>query len=190
MRKLLNTLFVTNEKAFLSLKGETVYIEAERDKIGQFSLHTLENILCFSYNGATPAFMGECAKRGINIAFYNPHGKFLCRVVGESHGNVFLRKHQYRISDDREKSCLIARNIIMGKVFNCRWSIDRTLRDHALRVDEEKCRKAIKYLTDSIEKIKKESDLDSLRGIEGESAAIYFGIFDELILNQKESCLF
>lgn len=190
MRKLLNTLFITSENAYLFLEGETVFVEINRQKAGQFPLHTLESIICFSYNGATPAFMGACAKRGINLSFYNPYGKFLCRVAGESRGNVLLRKKQYRISDDKDASCKIAGNMILGKVYNCRWSIDRTLRDHGLRVDVERCRNAAAYLTDSMEKIRKEENLDSLRGLEGECASLYFGIFDQLILNQKDDFYF
>lgn len=186
MRKLLNTLFVTTENAFLSLDGETVCVEIDKKKAGQFPLHTLESIICFTYNGATPAFMGACAKRGIHLSFFNPFGKFLCRVVGENQGNVLLRKQQYRISDDKKKSCLIARNFILGKVFNCRWSIDRTIRDHALRINVDECQKAARYLSESLKKIMQAEDIDSLRGLEGECASVYFGIFDELILNQKE----
>ena len=88
MRKLLNTLFITSEQAYLTLDGETVCVEIQKKKAGQFPLHTLEGIISFSYNGATPALMGACAKRGINLAFFNPFGKFLCRVAGESRGNV------------------------------------------------------------------------------------------------------
>lgn len=190
MRKLLNTLFVTTENAFLSLEGETVCVEIDKKKVGQFPLHTLESIVCFTYYGASMALMGACAKRGIYLVFYNPFGKFLCRVIGESRGNVLLRKQQYRISDDKTASCLIARNCILGKIYNCRWSIGRTLRDHALRVDEERYNNAISYLTNAMEKIKQEQDLDSLRGLEGECASVYFGIFDELILNQKETFYF
>lgn len=190
MRKLLNTLFIMSEDAFLSLEGETVCVEISRQKAGQFPLHTLESILCFSYNGATPALMGACAKRGITLAFFSPFGRFLCRTVGENKGNVLLRKHQYRISDCEDACCMIARNMILGKVFNCRWSIDRTLRDHALRVDEERCRSAVRYLTDAMEKIKREENLDSLRGLEGECASVYFGLFDDLILNQKDDFYF
>jgi len=190
MRKLLNTLFITSEQAYLTLDGETVCVEVQKKKVGQFPLHTLESIISFSYNGATPAFMGACAKRGINLAFFNPFGKFLCRITGEGRGNVLLRKQQYRVSDDEDFSCTIARNFILGKVFNCRWSIDRTLRDHELRVDAEKCRKAIKFLSNAMDKIRTEKDLNTLRGFEGEAATVYFGIFDELILNQKEDFYF
>ena len=190
MRKLLNTLFITNEQAYLTLDGETVCVEIQKQKAGQFPLHTLESIVSFSYNGATPAFMGVCAEKGINLAFFNPFGKFLCRVSGESRGNVLLRKQQYRISDSEDFSCITARNFILGKVFNCRWSIDRTLRDHGLRVDAERLRKAVQFLTEAMDKIKTEENLDTLRGLEGEAATVYFGIFDELILNQKEDFFF
>lgn len=190
MRKLLNTLFITSENAFLSLEGETVCVEIDRRRAGQFPMHTLESIQCFSYNGATPALMGACAQKGIELSFYTPYGRFLCRTVGESRGNVLLRKRQYQFSEDEKESCLIARNMILGKVFNCRWSIDRTLRDHALRIDQEKCQKAAGFLAASLGRIRVETDLDSLRGTEGECAQIYFGIFNELILNQRDSFSF
>lgn len=190
MRKLLNTLFITNEQAYLTLDGETVCVENNKQKIGQFPLHTLESIITFSFNGATPAFMGACAKRGINLAFFNPYGKFLCRITGEGRGNVLLRKQQYRISDDEYLSCCIAKNFIIGKIFNCRWSVDRTIRDHEMRIDAEKCKKTIIFLTNSLKRIKEEENLDVLRGFEGEAASVYFGIFDELILNQKDQFYF
>jgi CRISPR-associated protein Cas1 len=190
MRKLLNTLFITSEDAYLNLDGETVCVEIHKEKAGQFPLHTLESIVCFSYRGATPALMGACAERGINLSFFSPFGKFMCRVTGESRGNVLLRKQQYRISEDETLSCAIARNFILGKVFNCRWSVDRTLRDHRLRVDEERCRGAAQFLSNSMDRIRAEDNLDTLRGLEGEAASIYFGIFDEMILNQKEEFSF
>jgi CRISPR-associated protein Cas1 len=131
--------------------------------------------------------MGECAKRGIYMSFYSTFGHFLFRVAGEDRGNVLLRKEQYRISDDKIRSCKIARNFILGKIYNCRWSIDRTLRDHALRVEASKCKDVIQFLSMTLNKVKEEENLDTLRGYEGESASLYFGIYGDLILNQKET---
>ncbi len=190
MRKLLNTLYITSENARLSLEGETVVVHVNNQKLGQFPLHTLEGIVCFTYAAPTPALMGTCAERGLMLSLYSPYGKFLARIVGSDRGNVLLRKQQYRISDDEDHSCIVARNFILGKVFNCRWSIDRTLRDHSLRVNEEKCRGACTFLDEGMSRIRGETNLDSLRGVEGECASIYFGVFDELILNQKEDFSF
>ena len=190
MRKFLNTLFVLSEDSYLSLDGETVLVLAGEQKRGQFPLHTLEGILCFSYKGASPALMGKCAREGVNLAFLTPRGRFLARVSGENPGNVLLRKEQYRISDDESRSCRYARSFVFGKVYNGRWSIERTRRDHALRVDTEALRRASKTLSDSLPSILAETSLDSLRGLEGQAAAVYFGAFDTLLLNQRETFAF
>ena len=80
MRKLLNTLFVVSEDAYLALEGENVVISKDGEQAGRFPLHTLENILSFSYKGASPALMGKCARDGIGLAFYTPSGRFLARI--------------------------------------------------------------------------------------------------------------
>ncbi|MGF6376764.1 CRISPR-associated protein Cas1 [Clostridiales Family XIII bacterium PM5-7] len=190
MKKLLNTLYVLSEDVYLALDGENVVILRENDTVGRFPLHNLENIVSFSYKGASPSLMGACASREIGLNFHSPRGKFLARTTGFSHGNVLLRKEQYRISDALEKSLPYAKNMILGKVFNCRWSLERTLRDHGMRVDVERIKGVSNELNQGLNAIRDCDDLDSLRGIEGELASRYFSIFDELIINQKEDFQF
>lgn len=190
MRKLLNTLFVTSEDSYLALENENVLVLGEEEHRGQFPLILLEEIVSFSRRGASPALMGECAKRGIQLSFMTPNGRFLARVTGANNGNVLLRRQQYRIADDPAGSCKIARNFIVGKVYNDRWILERTLRDHALRVDEAALRTASRMLADALPAIAGADTLDHLRGLEGEASMRYFGAFDQLILNQRESFSF
>lgn len=186
MRKLLNTLYVMTEDCYLTLDGENIVIQNGEKTLGRFPLHTLENIICFTYKGASPALMGACAERKIGMSFFSPRGAFLCRVVGKEYGNVLLRKEQYRISDHDNKRIAYAKNMIVGKIFNSRWSIERTLRDHAYRVDEEKLKQISRALYDMLPKIDHTLELDELRGIEGKAAEQYFSVFNDLILNQKD----
>ena len=116
MRKLLNTLFVTSEDIYLSLDGENVVANRDKTIVARYPLHTLSGILSFSYSGASPALMGACAAKNIALSFCSPRGKFLARICGESNGNVLLRRTQYRIADNAEHSCMIARNMIFGKL--------------------------------------------------------------------------
>ena len=104
MKPLLNTLFVTSEDVYLSVEGENVLANRDKQVVARYPLHTLQNIVSFSYSGASPALMGACAERGIGLAFCTPRGKFLARACGESSGNVLLRRKQYRVADDPE-SC-------------------------------------------------------------------------------------
>ena len=149
----------------------------------------LEGILTFSYKGASPALMGACAERGIGLTFLTPRGRFLARVCGSERGNVLLRREQYRRADSLSASCLIARNFIFGKVYNQRWVLERTIRDHALRVNVQALKDVSAALDAKLPQIESAVDLDVLRGLEGDASADYFSVFDEMILTQKADFL-
>ena len=190
MKHLLNTLFVTSEDIYLSLDGENVVANREREAVARYPLHALQSIVTFSYAGASPALLGACTERGIGLAFCTPRGKFLARVSGASSGNVLLRRAQYRAADDPVQSCRIARTMIFGKLYNARWSIERTYRDHGLRVDAEKLSGASAKIKSLLPQVREETSPDSLRGLEGIGAAAYFDVFDDMILNRKDTFYF
>lgn len=190
MKQLLNTLFVTSEDVYLSLDGENVVANREGEAVARYPLHTLQSIVTFSYSGASPALMGACARREIGLAFCTPRGRFLARVSGPAQGNVLLRRMQYRTADDPAQSCRIARNMIFGKVYNARWSVERTKRDHAMRVDTGRLAEVSAQLQGLLPQIAAETSLESLRGLEGSGATAYFGVLDEMILQGKETFFF
>ena len=190
MKKLLNTLYITSGNRYLALEGENVVVLEEQKEIGRVPLHNLQAIVTFGYTGASPALMGECAQRKIDLSFMSGNGRFLARVTGEVKGNVTLRKQQYRISDRREESVRIARNFILGKVYNSRWILERTVRDYAMRLDADLIKKKSSFLAQSMQRIRYCENADELLGLEGEAASVYFSAFDELILQQKEEFYF
>lgn len=190
MKKLLNTLYVTTPDRYLSLDGENVVIRQDDTEIGRVPLHNLDRIMTFGYTGTSPALMGKCAKDGIELVFMSGNGRFLARVEGENNGNVLLRREQYRIADDEKRSLDIAKNMIAAKIYNSRWSVERTIRDHPMRIDVEKFRRKSEFLRESANKVMDITDMDSLRGIEGECASVYFSVFDDMILQQKDSFFF
>lgn len=190
MKHLLNTLFVTSDDIYLSLEGENVLANKGQQVVARYPLHTLQTIISFSYSGASPALMGACAKRGIGLAFCTPRGKFLARICGESSGNVLLRREQYRIADDPYRSCMIARNMIFGKINNSAANIRRTLRDHAPRVADCGLENAIQKMKELLPLILEVTDMGALRGLEGVGAVNYFDVFDHLLLCRKEVFFF
>ncbi len=190
MRHLLNTLYILSEDIYLSLDGENVVANRDKQAVARYPLHTLQNIITFSYAGASPALMGACAQRQIALAFCTPRGKFLARVCGEGNGNVLLRRTQYRAADDLSQCCQISRTMIFGKLFNARWSIERTRRDHSLRVDSEKLVSVSKQIYGLLSQVKEVTALEELRGLEGVGASAYFSAFDEMILGDKETFSF
>ncbi len=190
MKKLLNVLYVTAPESYLSLEGETVVIKKEDKVAMRLPLHNLENIVCFGWQGASPALMGACAKRSIGLAFLTPNGYFMGRVSGRVRGNVLLRKKQYRLSESETDSAPIAASFVIGKIYNSRKVLQRALRDHALLVDKALLTKTSAALKEAIQMIRETTDTEIIRGFEGAAAKQYFSVLDNLILQQKEDFSF
>src|SRR4030066_834203 len=187
MKKHLNTLFVTPQGTYLSKEGETVVVKVEGEIRLRLPVHTIGGIVCFGNVSCSPFLMGFCAENNVAISFLSEHGRFLAKVQGPVSGNVLLRREQYRKADDLKFSAEVAKFILTGKITNCRTVLQRALRDHASKIKEDEVRNAVMRLNHEMGLLNQEKDLDVLRGIEGDSAHTYFGVFDHLIVAQKES---
>jgi len=190
MKKLQNTLYLSNPNRYLSLDGENVVVSEEKTEIGRVPLHYLSAIVTFGYTGASPALMGACAERGILLSFMTAHGRFIARVTGKVNGNVTLRRQQYRMADRQDQSMKIARNMLLGKVFNAKWVLERGIRDYPLRLKVAALKQQSSLLSDCLAKIRTADCPEVLRGYEGDAAAAYFSVFDELVLQQKDAFFF
>ncbi|MCL5277557.1 MAG: CRISPR-associated endonuclease Cas1, partial [Deltaproteobacteria bacterium] len=190
MKKLLNTLFITTQGAYLSKEGETIAVKIKDDIALQVPVHTLGGIICFGQVSCSPYLMGFCAENQVAISFLTENGGFLAKVQGPVSGNVLLRREQYRRADDLKASSVVARAIVMGKVSNCRTVLQRAIRDHTEKIDIEAMSQASQKLVNSLRNLQTESSLDIVRGIEGESASAYFEVFDHLITSQKDDFAF
>jgi CRISPR-associated protein Cas1 len=190
MRQHLNTLFVTTQGAYLSREGETVLVRVEQETKLKVPIHTLGSIVCFGQVMCSPPLMGLCGERNVLISFHSEHGKFLGRVQGPISGNVLLRRNQYRCADDAVVSSAIARFVVTGKVANCRTVLLRAVRDHAYTAGASALSVAADVLARQLAGLQAAQPLDIVRGLEGEAARTYFGVFDHLIVSQKECFYF
>lgn len=190
MKRLLNTLYVTSPNRYLALEGENVVVLEEQQEIGRVPLHNLDSIITFGYTGASPALMGTCAQRNIDLTFMSGHGRFLARVTGEVKGNVILRKQQYRVSESKEERLKIAKNFVLGKLYNSRWVLERAVRDYPMRIDCERIKVQSRRIAEAMKTVTQCEDAAALLGVEGEAATLYFSVFNQLILQQQEDFVF
>jgi CRISPR-associated protein Cas1 len=187
MKKHLNTLFVTTQGAYLSKEGETIVVKVDGEIRLRVPVHTIAGIVCFGNVSCSPFLMGFCAENDVAISFLTEHGRFLAKIQGPVSGNVLLRREQYRKADDPKFSAEMTKFILAGKITNCRTVLQRAIRDHADKIDQEELLSAVMRLNHLIELSNKEQSLDVLRGFEGDAAHVYFNVFDHLILAQKDA---
>jgi len=185
MKHLGNVLYITTPEAYLTLDGENIVILKEEHTSTRLPLHNLENIVCFTWQGASPALMGACAERNIGLCFLTPNGRFQARVTGKVRGNVLLRKKQYDVSEKENASVPIAASFLLGKISNCRKVLDRAVRDHSMLLNVESLTGASNFMKETLRAIPGCKSIPDLMGFEGSAAKIYFGVFDHLILQQR-----
>lgn len=190
MKKHLNTLFVTTQGAYLAKEGETVVVKVNQEIRLHVPVHTIGGIVCFGNVSCSPFLMGFCGENGVGISFLTENGRFLARVQGPVSGNVLLRREQYRRADDQEYSAKMAKALVTGKIANCRTVLQRVLRDHAQKLDEDTLRLSISDLNRTLASLELNQSLDAVRGLEGDAAHTYFSVFDHLIVAQKDSFTF
>ena len=184
MRRHLNTLYATTENAWLRKEGENVVVKVEGTQVGRVPIHLLGGIVCFGALGVTPQLMGHCAENAVSLCFLSRNGRFLARIEGPVSGNVKLRRSQYRWSDDVGLSTKLARDAVVGKLLNQRTVVRRAARDHRKNMTlaaSDRLKVCERKLTNAARRASNEDAKNALRGIEGESARVYYSVFDDLM---------
>lgn len=185
MRRLLNTIYVTNEKAYLMLDGENLVCKVDGETALRVPFDNIENIVCFNYTGCSPALMGKCVSKGIPLNFISPQGKFLATVRGQTRGNVFLRVAQ--IDMFREHGLQLSQDTIAAKLSNTRQLIRRSLHDNADLRHDSKIQDVMLVLEKGIESVYTAETVESVMGIEGYCAEQYFSVFGKLLTGTNAS---
>lgn len=186
MKKMLNTLYVTTQGSWLFKDGETIAIKVDGEIRIRLPVHTIGSIVCFGNVTCSPFLLGHCAQNNVSVSFLTEYGRFLAKVLGPVAGNVLLRRKQYKTADDMTDAVFIAKNMLIGKISNSLSVLSRVMRDHPEKINIEEMQKAQRELRFYLKQVERQESLDSLRGIEGRAASIYFTVFNSLIVSQKE----
>lgn len=189
MKQLLNTLYVMTQGAYLSLDHETVRVEVGGQLQLQVPLHHLGAIVTFGNVMHSPFFLGKCAEDGRSVVILDRNGRFKCRMVGKTSGNVLLRQAQHDAVRDVDKVTAIAAAMTAGKVKNARNVLMRSAREAENQDEEAKLRKSADVQADALFHLKNPRDADHVRGLEGEAAAAYFDVFTLMMKTEERESL-
>lgn len=182
MKKLQNSLYINTQGAYLHKERETLVIDINKEKVAQLPIHGIGAIFCFGNVMVSPQVMGFCGENSVNLAFFTEYGRFLARAQGKQTGNVLLRRAQYRKADEDPVS--VARNIVAAKIQMQKQVLQRHQRNHGNSTEFSQQITAINHVLDTLKQC---SDLDKIRGYEGEAASRYFSVFHMLLTN-KDQC--
>ncbi len=181
MRQALNTLYVMTEGAYLRLERETLVIMIDKEKAKQIPLHHLGSIVCFGRVSMSAVLMARNANDGRTVVWLNEYGRFQARVEGGVNGNILLRQAQFRAADNEVITLDLAKAFIAGKLRNSRQVLQRSARDSKNEDDKKAITKAANTLAINLRNLEFAESLDSIRGLEGDAARVYFEQFNQMI---------
>lgn len=177
--QLLNTLFVQTQGAYLRLENETLRVDIEGERRLKVPLHHLGGIAVFGNVLLSPFLISQCALDGRDVAWYSRTGRFRGRLAGPTSGNVLLRRAQHEALSDPAATLELARAFVLGKVRMTRAVLQRAQRDG---LDDPAVDDAVEAQRDAVRQVQHADTVESVRGAEGQAAAVYFSVFDRLLL--------
>ncbi|MHB1492078.1 MAG: CRISPR-associated endonuclease Cas4g/Cas1g [Thermoplasmataceae archaeon] len=175
-------VYVMDQGATVTKRNEELEIKQSGKILGRAKLMETSQLSIFGNVQVTTQTIQELCRRGIPICYFSFGGWFNGMTQGVTHKNVGLRIAQYDKASDPNSALILARGFIQGKIKNC-----RTLLKRNLKVPAEKALEELKKFSDLSTRA---LDLQTLLGIEGSAARVYFMHFADMLKTEKKEDAF
>jgi CRISPR-associated protein Cas1 len=185
MIQLLNTLYVMTQGAYLRLDHDTVRVEVDGETRLRVPLLHLGGLMCMGDVRLSPFLIHRCAEDGRSVVLFSRGGQFRARVEGPTSGNVLLRRAQHEALSDPARAVAMARAVVAGKLQTSRQTLLRGAREARPAEDGAALRGAAEALALLLPSLRDQTDLDRVRGVEGEAARTYFDHFGRMIADRE-----
>ncbi len=186
MHQLLNTLYVQTPRSYLHLDHETLKVKVEGDVKLQIPLLHLGAIFCLGDVTVSTALLSRCAADGRSVVFLSASGRFQARVEGPTSGNVLLRRGQHEAVSDPARTLTLARTFVAAKIQNARQVLLRGAREAADPADAAALQEVSRHIAELLPRLDSAESTDAVRGLEGDVARRYFGVFGRLVREDRE----
>jgi CRISPR-associated protein Cas1 len=164
-------LYIQQFNAKLAKNGEVLEISKDDTVLATARISEVSQVVVMGNVYITAPCLQELMQRDIPISWHSYGGWFFGHSVGNGHKNVELRTAQYRASFSENVCLRIARGLVAAKVANSRTQLRRSWKS------DEKPERALADLKRIQKQIEKADSLETLLGLEGNAAAIYFAHF-------------
>lgn len=188
MRRMLNTLYVTNPDALLRKKDDALSVLVDGKQAMSVPFHVLEGVVLFGHVGCSMAVLAACAEHGIGVVLLDERGRYKARVEGPIHGSVLLRREQYRRAADGYACLHLASRFLQAKLHNTSIVMKHYIRDYPDLQDS--VNPVIKSFEIALAKIPTLQSPQDIRGIEGDCAHRYFSVFAKFLRVESKEKLF
>jgi len=175
-------LYLQDYGLSLGKSGERMVVKKKGEEIKTVAIKDISQVCLYGNIYVTEPAVRDLATRGIPICHFSFGGWFYAVTTGLVHKNVELRIRQFEVAAQPAPSLELARQFIIGKIKNCRTLLRRHLPDEGSTSPATTLRdKLLWQLHEYAHKAANVTSAESLLGIEGTAARVYFSGLKQLL---------
>jgi CRISPR-associated protein Cas1 len=166
-------LYVQSAGARIGRSGAELVVETRDGDKRTVRIADTSHVALFGAVQISTQAVQDLCERGISVVYLSSGGWFYGITRGMDHKNIELRRSQFAAAADVDRCLQIATRLIGVKIRNCRTLIRRNAAEPPPRTLER-----LKELATAAEKA---VSLESLLGIEGTAARVYFEAYGAML---------
>jgi CRISP-associated protein Cas1 len=189
-------LYVQEQGAYVGRRGEHLVVSLKGHEVDRVPIVGIRQVVVFGNIQVSTQALQTLVEAEVPLAFLNMYGKFIATVMPAPPKNVALRAAQYQAFSDPARTLPLARAVVAAKIANQRTLLMRSLRslprplaeaadaetaDPAAAVPRASDEPAVRDMADMLFRVGSAPDPGVLLGLEGQSAALYFGNFGRML---------
>ncbi len=150
--------------------GRRIRLIKDEEELTSWPIHHIERILIFGRVQITADALSLLLAKGVPLALFTTRGIFRGSLIPAKAGNFKLKQKLYKLTESEKDKLIFSRTLVRAKILNSRSVLQRYQANHP----ETKFYTTISELLELAQKSLSANDLDTLRGIEGLAAKLYF----------------
>ncbi|HTU18583.1 MAG TPA: CRISPR-associated endonuclease Cas1, partial [Gemmataceae bacterium] len=174
-------LYVQEPGSHVGKRSEHLVVRKDGQEVTRVPMHAIRQLVVFGNVQVSTQALETLVANEIPIAYLTGYGRFIGTFAPAERKNVGLREAQFRRFADPAECLSLSKAVVRGKLINQRALLMRSLRSDGDRGSDEP---AARDLAELIRRLDGAPTLETVLGLEGQGAALYFGEFGRFLRAQ------
>jgi len=180
-------LYLHEQGSHIGKRSEHLVVNYRGEQINKVPIASIRQVVVFGNVQVSTQALHTLAEAEVPLTFLSFYGKFIAAVVPAPPKNVSLRAGQYKAFSDPARCLTLAKAVVAAKIGNQRTLLMRSLRSQPENDSETPSsgrgsdETAAREMAEMMGRVANAADPGVLLGLEGQSAAVYFGNFARML---------
>ena len=168
-------LYITQQGAALHKSGNQIIVKKARDVLQEIPIVQLDEVVIFGNGHITTPTMGYLLNKNIPVSFLSSNGKYKGKLQPPYAKDTHIRQQQYAVATDSKRCLELAKCFVRGKLTNAVRFCQRQ------RTQNAEVKSVISSVRQTVQKLERAKNLESLLGYEGTGTATYYRAFRQFL---------